>query len=106
MTTKERVIETIENLNEDQIEFLDKLFTLNGYSSKDDYLKVFSPEINTKLVDSAYPQTYYDRIKEIYPDMENGMFIFDYNKNELFGNLVNINNIIADKLISFLNSLH
>lgn len=106
MTTKERVIEAIENMNEEQLSFLDKILPINKYSTKIDLLKIFAPEMDTNMIDSAYPQTYYDRIKEIYPDMENGIFIFDYNKNELFGNLVNVNNIIANKLISFLSSLH
>ena len=52
-------------------------------------------------VDTAYPVDYLRNIEKIYPDANNGNYIFDYNKNH-FGELININNIIAKRFLTFL----
>ncbi len=103
---KEYLKEYIDILDNDKIEFLYSLFHLYQFDDKDKIINLFDSDkvIDTNKVDSAYPIDYYRRIEEIYPDLKNGWYIFDYTK-ENFGSLVNLNNVIAKKILCFFSNI-
>lgn len=49
--------------------------------------------------DTAYPQPYADKIRELYPDFNEGLYIFDYTE-ERFGRMVNVYNQFAKKILT------
>jgi hypothetical protein len=102
---RKNLIELINAIDEKSIDFLHGFFNLAGKGcDKRELLKFFSPDTDGKKVDTAFPVDYLRRIEEIYPDAINGDYVFDYNKNH-FGELININNIIADRFLTFLWNL-
>ena len=107
MTTtlkKEYLIEIIEGMNDEQLSKVHSVLNLSRYASKGDIIDVFcKDELNN--YDSAYPIEYFRRIEDIYPDVKEGMYIFDYTNDRTFGRLVNLNNIIVDKIFKFLREL-
>ena len=94
-TKKELLISIIENMNEEETNFLYTMFT-KDYLTTRELIALFAPEIDTNKIDTAYPCDYAKRIREIYPDFDNGFLVYDYNEN-FFGSMLNINNIIAKK---------
>jgi len=97
---REFLISIIENMDEEEIDFLDNLFNLENIISTRELLNIFAPELDQNKIDTAYPVEYAKRIREIYPDFDNGYIIYDYNKN-MFGEMKNIYNLIANKMFSF-----
>ena len=79
--------------------FADIIHLKNGNTTKNDLLKFsgYTPEQCSK-VDSAYPYQYADSIREIYPDFNNGIHCFDYNRMS-FGEMVNISNLTTKRVI-------
>jgi hypothetical protein len=98
---REFLISIIENMNEEEIDFMDNLFNLENIISTRELLNIFAPEMDQSKIDTAYPAEYAKRIREIYPDFDNGWNVYDYNNNRLFGEMRNIYNIIANKMFSF-----
>jgi hypothetical protein len=105
-TTEQNKQTILEYINSDLLEakeliqlFSDIIDLKNGHTTKNDLLK-FAGYTNDQCrkVDSAYPQPYADSIREIYPDFNNGIHCFDYN-NMSFGEMVNISNLIATRVI-------
>jgi len=102
---RKELTELINAIDEKSIDFLHGFLTLaNKGGNRREVLKFFSPDMDTNKVDTAFPVDYLRRIEEIYPDANNGDYIFDYNKNH-FGELINMNNIIAERFLSFLWNL-
>jgi len=102
---RKELIELINAIDDNSIDFLHGFLSLPGRGSdKRDLLKFFSPDMDTNKVDTAFPVDYMRRIEEIYPDANNGEYIFDYNRNG-FGELININNIVANSFLTFLWNL-
>ena len=105
MNTKEKrkdLVSLINAIDGNSIDFLHGIFNLADKGSNNrELLKFFSPDTDGRKVDTAFPVDYLRRIEEIYPDANNGNYIFDYNGN-CFGELININNIIAKRFLSFL----
>lgn len=95
----------INAIDDNSIDFLHGFLSLaNRGCDKRELLKFFAPDTDGNKVDTAFPVDYLRRIEEIYPDANNGDYIFDYNKN-CFGKLININNIIAERFLAFLWNL-
>ncbi len=94
----------IDDLNEEQTEFVYFLFSLNHRGlNKGDIIKMFADgDIGT--FDYAYPHGMLERIKDVYPDIDEGTFIFDYTEGKERG-LMNLNNVIAKKIINFFSNL-
>lgn len=93
-----------ENLISDtQVELIYSLLSMNGMPSKTDILKIAGYDVS-KTYDTAYPSPYAERIREIYPDFNNGCHIYDYSENH-FGQMVNINNLFAKHVLKTL-SIH
>lgn len=105
MASKKKWLHTyINELNEEQTEFVYFLFSLNHRGlSKEDVIKMFADgDIGT--FDYAYPIGQLEKIRDIYPDIDEGMYIFDYTKGKERG-LMNLNNVIAKKIINFFSNL-
>ncbi len=104
MNTNEKrkeLTELINAIDEKSIDFLHGVFNLAKKGcDKRELLKFFSPDMDGNKVDTAFPVDYLRRIEEIYPDANNGDYIFDYNKNH-FGELINMNNIVANSFLTF-----
>ena len=97
---KKVIIEHFEYMTEDQINLIYDIIQLSNHSNKRDLVK-FSGK-NAINFDTAYPSPYMDRIQEIYPKVREGMFIFDYTTSK-FGELVNINNWIVNRILTDIN---
>ncbi len=92
----------INAIDDNSINFLHGIFSLADKGcNKRELLKFFSPDTDGNKVDTAFPVDYLRRIEDIYPDANNGNYIFDYNGNT-FGELININNIVAKRFLTFL----
>lgn len=102
-TKKEALKSLIERMNDEQVDFLYSLLSTGKYITKGDLVKLFTNK-DWQKIDSAYPVDYFRRIENIYPDLKNGRYVFDYNSN-FNGELVNLNNHVADKLLEFLGSI-
>lgn len=102
MKKKEWIMKRIEQMSDEQIELLYTLSNRTALGGTRELLKIFYPEKESKKIDTSYPIDYFRRIEETYPDLKNGRYVFDYNENEIWGNLLNINNRIADKLLDLL----
>ncbi len=99
-TKKEFIISIIKNMNEEEINFMDDLFSEEVYYDTRQILKLFAPEVDQKKVDTAYPCDYAVRIADVYPDFRNGLNVYNYNSNT-FGEMLNVNNLIAKKIRLF-----
>jgi len=89
-----------EFLNEEQIEFMYNLVTNNSIVSKQEILTRFAgvkpDEMN---FDTATPQPYMDELKSRYPNLYNGIYIYDYTKHKVWGELVNINDLVVRHML-------
>ena len=102
---RNELIELINAIDDKSIDFLHGFLSMaNKGCNKRELLNFFAPDMDTNKVDTAFPVDYLRRIEEIYPDANNGDYIFDYNKNH-FGELINMNNIVANSFLSFLWNL-
>ncbi len=98
--TKETLNQYLD-LYPELIELFGKIIDIkNGQSSKQDIckglLQMSDDAINK--IDSAYPVDYAKSIREIYPDFNNGYYVYDYNTNR-FGELRNLKNDIANEIL-------
>lgn len=102
---RKELINLINAIDDNSIDFLHGFLSMaNRGCDKRELLKFFSPDTDNNKVDTAFPTDYMRKIEEIYPDVKNGNYIFDYNRNH-FGELININNIIAERFLTFLWNL-
>jgi hypothetical protein len=97
---KEIVNETIELLNDEQINFIYDLLTLGTFPSKGDLLILSGKDREyQRRIDTATPIDYYRRIEDIYPGIKNGNMCYDYNHNT-YGEMTNINDLIVQRMLN------
>jgi hypothetical protein len=101
---RKMILSFVARMDDEQVDFLHGLFQVGRFFSKDDLLKLFIPGVDVNRIDSSFPVDYLRRIKEIYPDASKGNYVYDYNNNYM-GELVNINNIIAEKVLDFFGNI-
>jgi hypothetical protein len=89
-----------ELISEEKVDFIYKLLT-TGSPNKITMLELSGYDIN-QTFDTAYPSPYADKIREIYPDFNNGEYIFDYSNDRIFGEMRNVCNLFAKKVIKTL----
>ena len=90
-------------ISDEKVELIYSLLSMSGMPSKTDILKLAGYDVS-KTYDTAYPSPYAERIRELYPDFNNGCHIYDYSENH-FGQMVNINNLFAKHVLKTL-SIH
>ena len=56
-------------------------------------------EDESRKIDSAYPSDYATQIRDIYPVYNKGMNCFSYIHNPYFGVMLNVKNLIADRIL-------
>ena len=101
---RKMILAYVARMEDEQVDFLHGLFQVGSFFSKDDLLKLFAPGMDVNKIDSSFPIDYLRKIENIYPDAKNGNYIYDYDGN-YFGELVNINNIIARKVLDFFGNI-
>ena len=95
---KEHLIQHIEEMTEEQIQFLGDLLNFANYPDYNLNIKLAGiTEEENRKIDSATPHEYNKAIAEIYPDFINGRNVFNYNKNN-FGEMLNLNNLIISNI--------
>jgi len=95
---KEHLIQHIEEMTEEQIQFLGDLLNFANYPDYNLNIKLAGiTEEENRKIDSATPHEYNKAIAEIYPDFINGRNVFNYNKNN-FGEMLNLNNLIIENI--------
>lgn len=101
--TKEHLFQHIEEMTEEQAEFLGDLLNFAQYPDHSTKLKIcgISEEENRKI-DSATPHEYNKAIAEIYPDFRNGHNVYNYSANN-FGEMQNLNNRFVSNICKVLN---
>lgn len=99
-TNREFLMAHFEDMDDEQIDFLYKLFSLK-FASKHDILK-FCGE-GDRNYDTAYPIDYFRQIEAIYPNIKDGDFIYDYTEDRISGRLVNIYDIFAKTVLRFIS---
>lgn len=109
MTTKAKqerdiLMDYVNDMSDEQVRKVYSVLNLSRYASKGDIIDVFCKD-EFDVYDSAYPIEYFRQIEDIYPDVKEGMYIYDYTNDRTFGRLVNLNNIIVDKIFKFLKEL-
>jgi len=101
--TKEHLFQHIEEMTEEQIQFLNDLLNFANYPDYQLTIKLSGlTEEETRKIDSATPHEYNKAIAEIYPDFINGRNVYDYNINH-YGSMLNLNNLIIANIKKVLN---
>ena len=101
--TKEHLFQHIEEMTEEQIQFLGDLLNFANYPDYQMTVKLSGlTEEENRKIDSATPHDYNKAIAEIYPDFINGRNVYNYNKNN-FGEMLNLNNLIIQNIKKVLN---
>ena len=88
-------------ISDSQIDLLYEIATLNRYSNKNELMKLANiSEDDRRKIDTAYPHDYYDRIREIYPNIDKGNLCYDYREgNNSHGQMVNVNDLIVSRIL-------
>lgn len=101
---REMLMQYLNNQDLISDEKVDLLLTLltKPLHSKREILKVSGVDPEKMNFDTAYPQPYADKLREQYPDFNNGCYIYDYTENTSWGALVNIYNLFGKHILKTL----
>lgn len=89
-------------ISDEKVDLIMSLLGAGSWLSKDDILKLSGFDTD-KTFDTAYPQPYADRIRQLYPDFNEGCHIYDYSDPEQpHGKMVNIYNLFAKHVLKTL----
>jgi hypothetical protein len=92
--TREHLNQHIEEMTEEQIQFLGDLLNFANYPDYQMTVKLSGfTEEESRKIDSATPHDYNKAIAEIYPDFINGRNVYNYNEKN-YGEMLNLNNLI------------
>ena len=83
-------------VSDERIDLLYDIATLGRYPNKSDLMRIASVE-NTGKIDTAFPHDYYERIREIFPNISQANLVYDY--REGYGQLVNVNDLIVSRIL-------
>ena len=89
-------------VSDERIDLLYAIATMSRYCNKEDLLKLANvSDEDRRQIDTAFPHEYYERIREIYPNIDKGNLCYDYRGgNEFsFGKMVNINDLIVSRIL-------
>jgi hypothetical protein len=59
--------------------------------------------LDDSKIDTAYPYEYANEIREIYPNFDKGLNVFDYSENRIFGQMRNLKNDFFNTVLKKLN---
>ena len=101
--TKEHLFQHIEEMTEEQVQFLGDLLNFANYPDYQMTVKLSGlTEDENRKIDSATPHDYNKAITEIYPDFLNGRNVYNYNEKN-YGEMLNLNNLIIANIKKVLN---
>lgn len=97
MTSKEKLLSAIQNdwISEDLCNIFYQLS--QPMLSKGDLMSIVYTEDERRKVDSAYPQEYADRLRELNPNFRGEFMVYDYNDSN-FGKLENVAELLVNKI--------
>ena len=98
---REQIIEYLEYYSDEFIDLIFDLMNSSDWVNKNDLIKLSGAKLKT--YDTATPYQYMDKIREIYPNLDKGNYIFDYTVNK-FGELVNINDLLSARIIEIIRN--
>ena len=88
-------------ISDEKVDLILALLKSGEWLNKEDLLKLSGYD-TSKTYDTAYPQPYADKIREIMPDFNQGCWIYDYSEKS-FGELVNVYNLFAKHVLKTLS---
>lgn len=107
---KERLVNYINSLSVSQLNCFDILINIinnGGYMNKHIMIETIINNTENKFLlsnyDTAYPIQYIQEIREIYPNINTGTFVFNYSRN-IYGELININDLFVDTIFQMLRN--
>ena len=103
LTAKEKLIISIDSdfINEEMCEVLYAL--CQPHLSKGDLMKIVYGKSDGR-VDSAYPQDYADRMRELNPNFRGHFMVYDYNEPHRWGLFENVAERTIMKIQELLNN--
>lgn len=98
MTSKEKLIKTVDHLTEEQAQFLlEQTQTFgNCFYSKGDLMRALKID-GTGKIDTALPTPYVNQVKEVLPSFNTSFNVMDY-REKSFGEVTNIAEAYIKKL--------
>lgn len=93
-----KISEKLEYATPEQIFFILGVLNMPIMPNKQDLMNL-SLVTEQGKIDTATPQPYIERIKEIHPNVADGNLVFDYRKNSM-GELKNINDFVIERLLN------
>jgi hypothetical protein len=89
-------------INNEKVDLIFKLLSLN-WPTKTELMKLSGFD-TSKCYDTALPCDDVKRIREIFPDFDNGCYVYDYSQpGHSFGVYLNIYNLFAKHILQTLN---
>lgn len=106
MNKRKMLIEALQNevISDDKANMLYDLVSMNDCISKHELPKLAGCDVEHMNYDTAYPIDYYRALRDHYPDATNGLYIFDYTEDKVFGRMVNINNLFTKHILKTFQS--
>jgi hypothetical protein len=101
--SREKILQYLADetlISDEKVELIYSLLT-QSWPNKNDLLRLSGYDM-LKSHDTAIPAPYAQQIRELYPDFNNGCYIFDYSEMS-FGKMVNVNNLFAHHVIKTLS---
>lgn len=95
-----RHIEDADLVSDEAVAILLKL--LNGEMFSKTEILEMSGYDTKQCFDTAYPQPYADRIREIYPRFNESLCFYDYSQAK-YGEMRNVYNLFAKKILTVFN---
>lgn len=98
---RERVIQYFQDedlVTDEAVDIIYMLMSRNMFS-KHEILEMSGMDAKAMNYDTAYPQPYADKIRELYPDFNEGCYIYDYTGDNVWGKMTNIYNIFAKRML-------
>mgnify|MGYP003638364546 FL=1 len=88
-------------VSDEKIDLLYEIATMSRYCNKEDLLKLANvSDEDRRKIDTAFPHEYYERIREIYPNIDKGNLCYDYREgNNSHGQMVNVNDLIVSRIL-------
>lgn len=96
---KNTLIKYMDYLTDEQVNFIYNLTNLNGASKRDLLTLAGITKDEQSKMDSATPIDYVNKVKDIFPSIENANLMYNYNDN-VFGEMININDLIVNKILN------
>lgn len=101
ISKRDMLIAHLKYATDNEIDFISDLLNLERYPNKFDLFKLAGKDREYySKVDSATPIDYYRKIAELYPGFTNGNMCYDYNEPNTHGAMLNINDLVVQRILN------